>query len=185
MSSQLARGICRTPAVRDTSLAARAIPFAGAAAFLFACHPLQTQAVTYVIQRSAAMAGTFYVWSLVAYLAARARADAGRSSRVAYGACVLLAVAAVLSKENAVTLPMAVVLTEWAFFGIRGKLRRAAPFAAAASRFHLPIVWKALSSRFMEREFASLPGRRASWNGICPGSAGDSESARSSIFSPR
>lgn len=155
---RLACALCRTPAVRDSWLGERRTMFAAAAAFLFACHPLQTQAVTYIIQRSTAMAAMFYVWSVVAYLEARNRAGAGRSARIAYAGCILLAVCAVLSKESAITLPVAIVLTEWVFFGLRGKLRKAAPFAAAGLFIlALPVAWKSVASSTMRSDFASLP----------------------------
>ena len=40
-------------------------------ALLFAVHPLQTEAVTYVFQRFASLAAMFYLFSLVAYIKAR------------------------------------------------------------------------------------------------------------------
>jgi len=93
--------------------------FALSAAMLFACHPVQVEAVTYIIQRSAAMATLFYVWSVVAFLSARLDVRDGRSGRTGrlYVAALVLAGCALLSKENAITLPLAWLLAEWCFVG--------------------------------------------------------------------
>lgn len=71
------------------------------AALLFALHPMQTEAVTYVSGRSSSLMATFYLGSLLAYLAGRARA-----------ASVLLFVLALATRETAVTLPAALLLVE-------------------------------------------------------------------------
>ena len=93
--------------------------FALTASLVFACHPVQVEAVTYIIQRSAAMATMFYVWSVVCFLVARLDARDGRRGRTGrlYAAAVLLGLCALLSKENAVTLPLAWLLAEWCFVG--------------------------------------------------------------------
>jgi hypothetical protein len=67
----------RTPALAGASLGKRSHSVALAAGFLFLTHPVQTQAVTYVIQRFASLAAFFYLASLVCYI--RWRLD-GRSS---------------------------------------------------------------------------------------------------------
>jgi hypothetical protein len=139
---------CRTPRLRDSAVATRPVLFASAAALLFACHPLQTQAVTYIVQRVAAMAAMFYVWSVVAYVSARLRDEAGerRRARRLYGACLALAVAAVFSKENAVTLPAMLALTEIVFFGRR--LTALLPYAVLAAPLPLlPVVWTVFAQR--------------------------------------
>lgn len=139
----------RTPRLEASAAGRQPAAFAGAAALLFACHPLQTQAVTYIVQRVAAMAAMFYIWSVTAYVAARLRDDVGdrRGARRRYAACAALALAAVLSKENAVTLPVMLALTEIAFFGRRrlGALLRYALLAAPLPL--LPIAWKLLARR--------------------------------------
>ena len=135
---------CRTPRLRDSALATRPVLFASAAALLFACHPLQTQAVTYIVQRVAAMAAMFYVWSVVAYVSARLRDEAGegRRARRLYGACLALALAAVFSKENAVTLPAMLALAEIVFFG-RRRLTALLRYALLAAPLPLlPVAWK-------------------------------------------
>ncbi len=86
-------------------------PAALAAGFLFALHPLQVQAITYVVQRSAALAALFHLGGALAYLAWRARAP-GRASAVALLGLGLCAVAAALSKETAITMPLTLGVLE-------------------------------------------------------------------------
>jgi len=67
----LALALCRTPRLRESWLAGEAVAFATAAALIFACHPIQVQAVTYVVQRTAALAALFYVGCVLLYVRAR------------------------------------------------------------------------------------------------------------------
>lgn len=84
------------------------------AALLFALHPLQTQAVTYTTQRLASMAAFFYLMSLLFYL--KARLTHVRSSRLVFAALAAAsALLALFTKQNTVTLPLAVLLLEVCF----------------------------------------------------------------------
>ena len=67
----LARLLCRGPRLRDSVAARRPLVVAGVAALVMACHPLQTQAVTYIIQRAAVMSALFYVWAVACYARGR------------------------------------------------------------------------------------------------------------------
>ena len=82
---------------------------------LWAANPIQTQAVTYVAQRMTVMAALFYLLGIYNYLQFRfAGSTAVRTMRaVAVGFCFLLALG---SKENAVTLPLTLLLIEVIFF---------------------------------------------------------------------
>jgi protein O-mannosyl-transferase len=119
----LAWQLYRTPVLRDRCAAGDRAALSLFAAALFACHPLQTQAVTYIIQRAASMATLFYVASLAAFVTALNRSERSRSGAAAYALSALFGVCAVLSKENAVTLPVALLLTLWIFFPARWKIR--------------------------------------------------------------
>jgi tetratricopeptide (TPR) repeat protein len=94
------------------------------AALLFAVHPVQIEAVTYIVQRMAALAALFYLLGLGLYVQAALLRDHGGRGRgrcalaVALLAGSLLSFALALSsKENAVTLPAAIVLVEVFCFG--------------------------------------------------------------------
>jgi hypothetical protein len=106
--------------VRRTLLSARlrraygtaAQPLALFTALLWLVHPLLTEAVTYIIQRTELFMGLFYLLTLYcAIRAGDARHDRGRW-RAAAVACCLLGMA---SKEVMVTAPILVVLYDWTF----------------------------------------------------------------------
>lgn len=154
--------LARAPRLADSALAAHPRAAATAAALCFGCHPLQTQAVTYVVQRSAVFAGLFSIWAVVCYLRARLASpsrDRGRLARRAardavptgrphaatrwYLASLLLAVCAVLSKENAACLPLLVLLVEWIAVGGRPSRRRLMRGALIVALLLLvPLGWK-------------------------------------------
>jgi hypothetical protein len=81
-----------------------AIPWHGAAlaaALLFALHPVQVEAVTYVSGRSSSLMASFYLGALLVYL---------RGGH--WGWSALLFVLAAATKETALTLPAALLLCE-------------------------------------------------------------------------
>ncbi len=84
-------------------------------AILFVSHPLATQSVTYIVQRQNSMAAMFFLLSLVLYLKARllnASEGANRKKILLFGGSFISALLAVFSKENAFTIPFAIVLFE-------------------------------------------------------------------------
>jgi tetratricopeptide (TPR) repeat protein len=94
-------------------------------ALLFAVHPIQTQAVTYIAQRQMSLATLFYLLSLYLYvkwrLASLAGAQAGARDlkSLLVGLYVLslgVAVLGMKTKEICVTLPVAIGLYEFLFF---------------------------------------------------------------------
>lgn len=137
--------LCRAPRLRARWPRERALLVAVVAAALFACHPLQTQAVTYIIQRYASMAALFYLWAVVCYLRARLRQRGAEDGAPLpyFAATALLSLCAVLSKENAISLPAALLLAECAAFGWPRRWRTIAAVGlvlllAAA----IPLLWK-------------------------------------------
>lgn len=117
---------CRTPAMSVLSGENGRYPRAPlligfCAAALFVTHPLQTQAVTYLAQRVAVMATFFYLGSVLCYGCSRL-SRTPLAAAALLGLSLLLAVGGVLSKENAVTIPLAILLFEMTFF--RGELGR-------------------------------------------------------------
>ncbi len=116
----------------------RFIPFATAA--LFVCHPVQTQAVTYISQRYTSLATLLYLSSLLSYLMARlSLADETKKLRIwSWGpACFFLAILAMKSKEIAFTLPIMIVALESLLF--RGQLLKNRLFIALAAGLMLVI----------------------------------------------
>jgi tetratricopeptide (TPR) repeat protein len=85
------------------------------ASALWAVHPIQTQAVTYVIQRTTSLAALFFISGIYAYLTGRL-ADS-RGKRIAFfvlsAVCYLLAVG---TKLNTAILPLSILLIDILFF---------------------------------------------------------------------
>ena len=81
---------------------------------IFVCHPIQTQSVTYIVQRMASMAGMFYLLSLVLYV--KGRLSFGRRRYFYFGGTVLTYLLGVFSKENVAILPLFIGLYEFYFF---------------------------------------------------------------------
>jgi Tfp pilus assembly protein PilF len=98
------------PALR-TKYADNAYPIALLATLLWAINPAQTQAVTYLVQRMASMAGMFYIMSMYFYLKARTHVKGGQKVLffMLCFSCFLLALG---SKENAIILPLSLSLYE-------------------------------------------------------------------------
>ncbi|MEF9427495.1 MAG: hypothetical protein L0956_10155, partial [Candidatus Mariimomonas ferrooxydans] len=90
------------------------------AALLFACHPVQTQAVTYIYQRVTSLATLFYLLSLVMYIKARLSSTSA-STLTCYAVSFISAVLAMRTKEIAFTLPVMITLYEFMF--LRGKIK--------------------------------------------------------------
>jgi tetratricopeptide (TPR) repeat protein len=85
------------------------------AATLWVINPIQTQAVTYIVQRMALMAAMFYILGIYFYI--KARIDQFAVRRILYYlGCFFSFVFACGSKENAIMLPAALVLLEMVFF---------------------------------------------------------------------
>lgn len=113
----------------ETLFINRFIPFA--VALLFVCHPVQTQAVTYIVQRYASMAALFYFSSVLAYIHARMAAiqNATKWRTVTFSFLTLLFIAIALRcKETAYTLPLMLIVVETFLF--RGRLLRNRVFVA-------------------------------------------------------
>ncbi|HEX4984603.1 MAG TPA: tetratricopeptide repeat protein [Burkholderiales bacterium] len=88
---------------------APAMPWAGlAGALLFALHPAQTEAVTYVSGRSVSLMALFYLAAAAAWM----RANREREDRPWRLASAALFGVALLVKETAVTLPAALLLLD-------------------------------------------------------------------------
>ena len=82
---------------------------------LWALHPIQTQAVTYIVQRMAGLAALFYLSGI--YFFVKGRSVQGTDKRgVFWALCLISYFLALGSKQNSVTLPAAWLLIEVIFF---------------------------------------------------------------------
>ena len=109
----LVKATIRTPALRARYAKFGWIPFF--TAFIWLVHPLQTQSVTYLVQRMNSLAAMFYVLSLWLYV--KFRLSAGRRAKwPLLGGCILAGMLAFGTKEISATLPGFIILYEWYFF---------------------------------------------------------------------
>jgi tetratricopeptide (TPR) repeat protein len=132
------------------------------AALIFVSHPIQTQAVTYIVQRMTSLCALFFLAALLLYIYGRESARPAR--RWAWWAGGLASgLLALGSKEIAVTLPLIVLLYEWYFFQdlnprwikktAKLGLLALGTFALAAA-FHLGNQpWEWLSAGYDQRDF--------------------------------
>ncbi len=91
------------------------------AAVLWAINPVQTQAVTYIVQRMASMAGMFCIMAMYFYLKGRTSRDI--SFKVFhYSIFSVSAILAFGSKENAAMLPISILLFD--LFLVQGLTRK-------------------------------------------------------------
>ena len=111
----------RTPRLKGSSLSHFSGLLALLTALFFVVHPLQTQAVTYIVQRVTSLATMFYLLSLFLYAKWRlvqgpGNPSGGRRAVVLYVFSLISMVLAMKTKEIAFTLPIMVVLYEFCFF---------------------------------------------------------------------
>jgi Tfp pilus assembly protein PilF len=86
-----------------------AYPVALLSTFFWALNPVQVTSITYVVQRMASMMGLFYLMSMYFYLKGRT-AQNSISSISFFILSLITGFAAVLCKENAVMLPVSILL---------------------------------------------------------------------------
>jgi tetratricopeptide (TPR) repeat protein len=123
----------RTPPMRqsaDASASPGPSLIALFSALLYVAHPLQTEAVTYVVQRFTSLATFFYLLSLVMYIRGRLTIEKqddteGRLFSIRslpfFLVSLIAAVCAMKTKEIAFTLPLVILLYESVFFKLPSK----------------------------------------------------------------
>lgn len=107
--------IFSSPALKDNPINRQKKVIALFTALLFVSHPLATQSVTYIWQRLASMVAMFYLFSLIFYIKARLSNKGNISKTLLFSFSLISAVLAMLTKENAFTLPFAIMLFELFF----------------------------------------------------------------------
>src|SRR3989344_7947456 len=133
--------LIKTPLLEEKFTIYKKLPFLGALIFLV--HPVQTQAVTYITQRMASLAGLFYITALIFYLKAILVKQniSSREKKFIGGAkfwifvsfSLMFSFLAFLTKENAYTLPFAMLLIQYLFFtpSIKNLIKKALPAVPA------------------------------------------------------
>jgi tetratricopeptide (TPR) repeat protein len=113
--------LMRTPRATPSGNGVRVahwIPLAVAA--LFIVHPIQTQAVTYIVQRYTSLVTLFYLLAVVCYLRWRLTESGPWTRQLWYVAALGSTVLAMKTKEISFTLPFMLIVVEAALFRPRG-----------------------------------------------------------------
>jgi tetratricopeptide (TPR) repeat protein len=106
------------PVLRERFSSA-ALPLALAVALLWVVHPLQTEAVTYIVQRSESLMGLFFLLTLYCFVRAVESRKPGTWLALSTVACLL----GMASKEVMVSAPLVVLLYDRTF--VAGTFRKA------------------------------------------------------------
>ena len=104
-------------------MSSRASWIAFATALLFVAHPIQTQAVTYIVQRLASLATLFYLLTVVLYLKWRLSPSHIKYRSWLFIGALVSTVLAMKTKEITFTLPFMLLLIETVFFGFPTRKR--------------------------------------------------------------
>jgi tetratricopeptide (TPR) repeat protein len=113
-----------TPRLENSGMKRNSVHIALFSALLFIAHPIQTQAVTYIVQRYTSLAAMFFLASLVFYIKSRLTVNQKPGTRkngnvytfIFYFLSLAFAVLAMKTKEIAFTLPLLIALYEFSFF---------------------------------------------------------------------
>ncbi|MCD4720277.1 MAG: tetratricopeptide repeat protein [Desulfobacula sp.] len=101
-------------------------------AVMWAINPVQTQAVTYIVQRMAILATMFYILGIYFYIKARV-IDSLKNRIYFIIGCVFSFIFAMGSKENAAMLPLSLILIEIVFFQNLGSQKTRRRFIGIAA----------------------------------------------------
>ncbi len=128
-------------AIRNSQFAIRnsqsAILLSFFTALIFITHPIQTQAVTYIVQRYTSMAAMFYLAAVLFFILGRKLQihNLIHKALIFFVLTGICAICAFLSKQNTASLPAAILLVEYILFdrswaGWKKKLKWIVPACA-------------------------------------------------------
>jgi tetratricopeptide (TPR) repeat protein len=128
--------VCRRAEPADPALRKGGAAAGLVAGLLLVAHPLETQAVTYVVQRLASLAALLYLGAALAYGHAAVAERPGRRAGL-YALALAFAALALFTKESAVTLPFALLALDLAVLpgAARQRAVRLAPFAVLTAAY--------------------------------------------------
>jgi len=123
----------KTPSLKDKLSIENEYFISLLSAALWTVNPIQTQAVTYIVQRMSSMAAMFYIIGIFIYIKARL-SDSAYKKTILYFCIFLSYILALGTKENTAILPLSLVLVEIIFFQDPGRaeIRRKYFYIAAA-----------------------------------------------------
>ncbi len=153
--SDLANSRPKSPAPPGVAVGASEAGAGGAAdlaalavALLWTVHPLQTESVTYLVQRAESLAGFFYLLTLYGFARGAEAESSGRSAGRWWGVSVAACVLGLATKETVVTAPLMVWFYDRTFFAgsFFGALRTRGRFYAVLAATWLVLVALVLST---------------------------------------
>jgi tetratricopeptide (TPR) repeat protein len=113
--------ILKLPRLRDR-YGGREYSIALLTSTFWAIHPIQTQAVTYIVQRMASLSTMFYILAILLYIKAR-MTNLFSKRALLFFCCLISFLMALGSKENAAILPISLIFLEVCFFQDLGRPR--------------------------------------------------------------
>jgi len=118
---------------------------------LFLVHPLQTESVTYIVQRFTSLGVLFYLLTILTYFLSFA-AENRRTALIYRLVSVASLIAGMLSKEETFTAPFLIVLLDWLVMGtsLKTACKRAIPYFLC-----LPIIPALIIATAMAQEFGN------------------------------
>ena len=156
------------------------------ASLLWAANPMQTQAVTYIVQRMASLAALFSIIGILFYL--KARTTDNTAKRIVYGIATIAAfLCAIASKENAIVFPVSLLLIEYIFFRSTNRIlpliknHKPITFDSRTGGHWIPLSWG--SSTCLHRISITTAGPSRSPSASSPNHGSSSFTCRS-CFSP-
>ena len=144
------RGTFATPALRQFFPSEKVIQIAGFSSLLWLLNPLDSQSVSYIVQRMNSLSSMFILLSMVLYLKART----AEKYRPAYFAgCLSSVLLAIGTKEIAATLPLCIFFYDWYFLQDLnyGWLKRKLPLLCLAALAIMVVAWF-----YLGRDFSSV-----------------------------
>lgn len=130
------------------------------AALLWLAHPLQTNAVTYIVQRMTSMMTLFYLLSLLCYVKGRTEKESTGKRNAFFISSLICGIMALFSKENAAMLPVLILAYEYFFIPTdRHKKRIYAISIATIALLGLTLGWLFLGSHPLENILSGYRNR--------------------------
>ncbi|MCK5666839.1 MAG: tetratricopeptide repeat protein, partial [Thiotrichaceae bacterium] len=129
-------------------------------ALIWLVHPLATQSVAYIVQRMNSLSALFYMLALLFYVRARL-ANQSFKKWLFFLGCILAGSLAIGSKENAVLLPVFILLYEWYFLQDlnSGWLKRNTPLLMGVIALLVGISLVLLGPDIFSKTFGGYSGR--------------------------
>ena len=130
--------ILSSPVMQTDRISKHKKIIAGFSALLFIAHPVQTQAVTYIVQRLASLAALFYLSALSMYVKARLTENKLILRIFLYVSAGICTFLGMFTKETLFTLPFAVLIIE--FFFLRVPVKSSLKFNKFKLLWAIPFV---------------------------------------------